>query len=106
MEGWFSCKIQIRARNGKSRRAYLVLQDASGALEPRWRVVLLIRHPSGLVLQVPGRVTRRLSRGYVEIYIPVDAALSLAAQMGVKVEKSATIYGYAARIKEVNPPVA
>jgi hypothetical protein len=105
MDGWLACKIHLKARGGR-RRAYIVLQDASGALAPRWHVVLLIRHPSGVVFRVQGRVTRRLSRGYAEIYIPVDAALSLAAQMGVKVEKSATIYGYAAKIKEVSPPAA
>jgi len=103
MDGWRPCKIHLKVRGGR-RRAYLILQDASGALAPRWHVVLLVRHPSGLVLQVPGKVSRRLSRGYAEIYIPIDAALSLAAQMGVKVEKSTTIYGYAARIKEVSPP--
>ncbi len=105
MDGWVACKIHLKISRGR-RRAYLVLHDASGALVPRWHVVLLIRHPSGLVLQVPGRVSRRLSRGYAEIYIPVDAALSLAAQMGVKPEKSVTVYGYAVKIKEVSPPPA
>ncbi len=103
MEGWLPCKIHIRARGGKPRRAYIVLHDASGVLEPRWYVVLLVRHPSGAVFQVPGRVTRRRSRNYAEIYIPIDAGLSLAAQMGVKPERSMTIYGYAAQIKNVKP---
>jgi hypothetical protein len=103
VDGWLACKIHLKVRGGR-RRAYLVLHDASGALVPQWYVVLLIRHPSGVVLQVPGKVSRRLGRGYAEIYIPVDAALTLAAQMGVKAEKSATIYGYAAKIKEVRPP--
>jgi len=49
-------------------------------------------------------VARRLSRGYVEIYVPTEAALTLAAQMGVRVEKSTTVYGYAAKVKEVAPP--
>ncbi len=104
MDSWLPCKIHLKARNGKPRRAYLVLHDVSGVLEPRVSVVLLVRHPSGVVLQVPGRVSRRRSRNYAEIYIPIDAALSLAAQMGTKPEKSATIYGYAAQIKEVRPP--
>jgi hypothetical protein len=73
-------------------------------LEPRWYVVLLVRHPGGAMFQVSGRVARWLSRGYVEIYVPIDAGLSLAAQMGVKAEKSTTIYGYVARIKNVKPP--
>ncbi len=105
MDGWLACKIHLKIRGGR-RRAYLVLHDASGVLEPRVSVVLLVRHPSGVVLQVPGKVTRRRGRGYAEIYIPIDAALSLAAQMGVKVEKSVTVYGYVAKIKEASPPPA
>ncbi len=105
MDSWLACKIHLKIR-GSRRRAYLIVHDASGALVPRWHVVLLVRHPSGLVLQVPGRVARRRGRNYAEIYIPIDAALALAAQMGVKPEKSTTIYGYAAKIKEVKPPPA
>jgi len=104
MESWAPCKIHLKARGGKVRRAYLVLQDTSGLLEPRVGVVLLVRHPSGMVLQVLGKVSRRRGRNYAEIYIPIDAALTLAAQMGVKPEKSTTIYGYAAQIKNVKPP--
>jgi hypothetical protein len=104
MEAWLPCKIHLKTRGGKVGRAYLVLHDVNGVLEPRAAVVLLVRHPSGVVLQVSGKVTRRLSRGHVEIYVPIDAGLSLAAQMGVKPEKSATIYGYAAQIKNVKPP--
>jgi hypothetical protein len=103
-EHWFPCKIHLKTRRGKVGRAYLVLLDASAALEPRAGAVLLVRHPSGLVLQVQGKVARRLSRGHVEIYIPIDAGLTLAAHMGVKPEKSTTIYGYAAQIKNVKPP--
>jgi len=104
MESWAPCKIHLKARGGKLSRAYIVLQDINGLLEPRVGVVLLVRHPSGVVLQVLGRVSRRRGRNYAEIYIPIDAALTLAAQMGVKAEKSTTIYGYAAKIKEVKPP--
>jgi hypothetical protein len=106
MEGWLPCKIHLKARGGKPSRVYLVLQDANGLLEPRVSVVLLVRHPSGVVLQVPGKVSRRRGRNYAEIYIPIEAGLSLAAQMGVKVEKSTTVYGYAARIKSIKPPSA
>jgi len=104
MEGWLPCKIHLKARGGKLSRAYIVLQDINGWLEPRVGVVLLIRHPSGVVLQVLGRVSRRRGRNYAEIYVPLDAALTLAAQMGVKAEKSTTIYGYAARVKNIKPP--
>jgi len=104
MEGWLPCKIHLKARGGKVRRAYIVLQDVSGWLEPRAGVVLLVRHPSGVVLQVLGKVSRRRGRNYAEIYVPLDAVLTLAAQMGVKPEKSTTIYGYAAQIKNVKPP--
>jgi len=93
MEGWAPCKIHLKARGGKLSRAYVVLLDVSGWLEPRVGVVLLVRHPSGVVLQVPGKVSRRRGRNYAEIYIP----------MGVKPEKSTTIYGYAAQIKNVKP---
>jgi hypothetical protein len=103
-ERWLPCKIQLKTRGGKPRRAYLVLLDAFGVLEPRAGVVLLVRHPSGATFQIPGRVSRRLSRGYVEIYIPADAGLTLAAQMGITPEKSTTVYGYAAQIKSINPP--
>jgi hypothetical protein len=104
MESWAPCKIHLKAHGGKLSRAYIVLQDINGLLEPRAGVVLLVRHPSGVVLQVLGRVSRRRGRGYAEIYIPIDAALTLAAQMGVKAEKSMTIYGYAVKIKNIRPP--
>ena len=103
-EHWFPCKIHLKMRRGKVGRAYLVLHDVNGVLEPRAAVVLLVRHPSGLVLQVQGKVARRRGRNYAEIYIPIDAGLTLAAQMGVKPEKSTTIYGYAAQIKNAKPP--
>jgi hypothetical protein len=103
-EEWLPCKIHIKARGGRPTRVYVVLFDASGWLEPRTSVVLLVRHPSGVVFQVPGKVSRRRGRNYVEIYVPIDAGLVLAAQMGVKAEKSVTIYGYAAQIKSVKPP--
>jgi hypothetical protein len=104
MESWAPCKIYLKVRREKLSRAYIVLQDINGLLEPRAGVVLLVRHPSGVVLQVPGRLSRRRGRGYAEIYIPIDAALTLAAQMGVKAEKSTTIYGYAAKVKNIKPP--
>jgi hypothetical protein len=104
MEAWLPSKIYVKVEKQRPRRAYVVLQDVNGWLEPRASVVLLIKHPNGTVLQVLGKVTRRLSRNYAEIYIPIDAGISLAAQMGVKVEKSVTIYGYATKIKEVKPP--
>jgi len=103
-ERWLPCKIHLKTRGGKVGRAYLVLHDAFGWLAPRVGVVLLVRHPSGAVFQVSGKVLRRLSRSYAEIYIPIDAGLTLAAQMGVKPEKSVTVYGYAAQVKNVKPP--
>jgi hypothetical protein len=104
MEAWLPCKIHLKTRGGKLKRAYAVLLDVNGVLEPRASVVLLVRHPNGLVFQVSGKVARRRGRNYAEIYIPIDAGLTLAAQMGVKAEKSITIYGYAAQIKNVKPP--
>jgi hypothetical protein len=73
-------------------------------LEPRTYVVLLIRHKDGTVYQVPGAVRRRSRGRYVEVDISLDAALSLATYMGISVEKSATIYGYSAQIKNIRMP--
>jgi hypothetical protein len=104
MDVWHSCKVYIKARGGKPRQAYVVMHGNFGALEPRSYVVLLLRHPNGTVIQVPGRVARRRGRGSVEVYVPIDAALTLAAWMGVEVEGNTAIYGYAAQIKELRPP--
>jgi len=103
-EAWIPCKIHIKTQRQKLRRACIVMPDVSGLLEPRTRAVLLIRHKDGAVYQVPGAVRRRLRRRYVEVDIPLDAALSLAAYMGISVEKSATIYGYSAQIKSIRVP--
>ncbi len=103
-EAWLPCKVYVKARGGKPRQAYAVVHGDFGALEPGLYVVLLLRHPNGTVIQVPGRVARRRGRGVVEVYIPIDAALTLATWMGVKVEGNTAIYGYAAQIKEVRPP--
>jgi hypothetical protein len=104
MEAWHPCKIYIKTRGGKPRQAYVVLHDMNGLLEPRAGVVLLVRHPNGTVIQVPGRVARRRGRGYAEIYIPIDAALTLAVWMDIRVEGNSAIYGYAAKIERVRPP--
>ncbi len=103
-EAWIPCKIHIKTQGQKLRRACVVMPDVSGLLEPRTYVVLLIRHKDGTVYQVPGVVRRRLRGRYVEVDIPLDAALSLATYMGISVEKSATIYGYSAQIKSIRVP--
>ena len=104
METWIPCKVYIKARGGKPRQAYVVLHGASGALEPRFYVVLLLRHPTGMVIQVLGKVARQRGAGAVEIYIPVDAAMTLAVWMGVEVKGNTTIYGYVAKIESVHRP--
>ena len=104
MEAWGPCKIYIKTRGGKPRQSYVVMQDVPGVLEPRSYVLLSLRHPNGTVIQVPGRVARRRGRGTVEIYIPVDAAMTLAVWMGVEVKGNTTIYGYVAKIERVQPP--
>jgi hypothetical protein len=103
-EFWHPCKVYIKVQKQKPRQAYVVLHGASVVLDPRSYVLLLLRHPNGTVIQVPGRVARRRSRDAVEIYIPVDAALTLAVWMGVKVEGNTAIYGYAAKIESVHRP--
>jgi hypothetical protein len=103
-ETWLPCKIYIKTRGGKPRQSYVVMPDVSGVLNPRSYVVLLLKHPNGTVIQVPGRVARKRSRGSVEIYIPINAALTLAIWMNTKVEGNTTIYGYAAKINSVQPP--
>ncbi len=100
-EAWLPCKVYVKMRGGKPRQAYVVLHDASGALEPRSYVLLSLKHPSGAVIQVPGRVVRRRSRGAVEVYIHIDAALTLAVWMGVEVKGNTAIYGYAAKIERI-----
>ena len=106
MDVWITCKVYIKTREGKPRQAYVVLHGSLGALEPRSNVVLSLRHPNGTVIQVPGRVVRRRSNKSLEIYIPVDAAMTLAVWAGAKVEGNTVIYNYAAQIKEVRPPTA
>jgi len=104
MEAWHPCKVYIKTRGGKPRQAYVVMHDATGSLEPRFYVLLLLRHPNGTVIQVPGKVVRRRSRDAVEIYIPVAAALTLAVWAGIKVEGNTVVYGYAAKIEGIHRP--
>jgi hypothetical protein len=103
-DAWIPCRLYIKTQGQKPRAAYIILHDAAGMLEPRASVALLIRHPDGVIFQVPGRVARRRGAGAVEIYIPLDAALSLAAHIGARVEGNTAVYGYAAQVKEVRPP--
>ena len=104
MEAWHPCKIYIKVQNQKPRQAYVILHGAFGALEPRFYVLLSLRHPNGVAIQVLGKVARRRSRDAVEIYIPIDAALTLAAWAGVKVEGNTAIYDYVAKIENVQLP--
>jgi len=104
METWIPCKVYIKARGGKPRQAYVVLSPTSHYLKPQSYVVLLLRHPTGMVIQVLGKVARQRGAGAVEIYIPVDAAMTLAVWMGVEVKGNTTIYGYVAKIESVHRP--
>jgi hypothetical protein len=103
-EAWSPCKVYIKFQKQKPRQAYVVLHTALNYLKPKSYVVLLIMHPNGTVFQVLGRVARRRGNSSLEIYIPVDAALTLAAWMNVKVEGNTTIHGYVAKIDRVQPP--
>jgi len=104
MEVWYPCKVYIKVQKQRPRQAYIVLSPTSHYLKPQSYVVLSLKHPNGIVIQVPGKVARQRGRGSVEVYIPVDAALTLATWMGVKVEGNTTIYGYAAKIESVHRP--
>jgi hypothetical protein len=104
MDVWITCKVYIKVQKQKPRQAYVILHGAFGALEPGSYVVLSLRHPSGVVIQAPGKVARRRGASAVEVYIPLDAALTLATWMNAKIEGNTAIYGYAAQIKEVKPP--
>jgi len=104
MEAWYPCKVYIKVQKQKPRQAYIVLSPTLHYLKPQSYVVLSLKHPNGMVIQVPGRVARQRGAGTVEIYIPVDAALTLAVWMGVKVEGNTTIHGYAAKIESAHRP--
>ncbi|MFZ8810620.1 MAG: hypothetical protein ACO2PN_21245, partial [Pyrobaculum sp.] len=71
------------------------VQPASGE-----RLVLLLRHKSGVVYLAAG-VAAKPRRGYAEVRMPRDAALSLAELAGGRAE-----YSYAAKIKGLSLPLA
>ena len=107
MEKWLPCRITLMAsKNSKIARVYL--PDVPGALQPKMRVVLMLKHPNGTVIQVVGIVERVLKKlqnyRYVSVLIPWQAAISLARLVGAPVEsgKKIELYDYMVQIENVN----
>ena len=109
MERWLPCRIALVAgKTSKIARVYL--PDVPGALKPKMRVVMTLKHPNGTAIQVVGiveRILRRLQNyRYVSILIPWQAAVSLARLVGASVEsgKKIELYDYTVQIEEANMP--
>ncbi|MFZ8809611.1 MAG: hypothetical protein ACO2PN_16100 [Pyrobaculum sp.] len=106
MEPWLVCRVILYAHR---RRRALAAVRMWTALEPGTRAALLLRNGDGAVFQVGGLIRRSAAgEGHhrVEVQIPWDAALSLAAWAGkaVKEGDTAVLHGYVAQIKGVPPP--
>jgi hypothetical protein len=105
VERWLVCRVVLRSYR---RRAAVVVRTWH-PLETGARAALLLRNGDGGVFQVSGFV-RRSAAGVghfrVEVQIPWDAALSLAAWAGKAVEEggATVLNAYAARIKGVPLP--
>jgi hypothetical protein len=106
MEQWLVCRVVLHAY--RRRRAVVVVRTWR-PLEAGARAILLLRNGSGEVFQV-GRFVRRSAAGEghyrVEVRIPWDAALSLAAWAKKAVKKGGrtALHSYVARIKGMALP--
>ena len=109
MEKWLPCRITLVSGKG-SNIARVYLPDVPGALQPKMRVVLSLKHPNGTVIQVVGIVERVLKKlqnyRYVSVLIPWQAAVSLARLVGASVEsgKKIELYDYTVQIEEASLP--
>jgi hypothetical protein len=106
MEQWLVCRVVLHAY--RRRRAVVVVRTWR-PLEAGARAILLLRNGSGEVFQVGGFVRRSAAgEGHyrVEVRIPWDAALSLAAcaKKAVKEGGRTALHSYVARIKGMALP--
>jgi len=105
MERWLVCRVVLWARR---RRAFAVVRTWQ-PLEAGRRVALLLRGADGAVFQVAGAVARSAAgEGHhrVDVQIPWETALSLAAWAGKAVREGGTtvLHSYVAWIKGMSLP--
>jgi hypothetical protein len=106
MEWWLICRVVLHAY--RRRRAFVAVRTW---FDPGvgTRLVLLLRNRVGDMFQVAGGVTKSAAgEGYylVEVQIPWDVAVSLAAWAGRAVKEGAAtaLHSYVVRIKGVTLP--
>jgi hypothetical protein len=105
--GWWSpCRLLLYSY--RRRRAAAVMRMWR-PLEVGTRRVLFLRAADGVVFQVAGDVDKVVAReGHyrVELQIPWETALSLAAWAGKAVRESAktVLHSYVARVEGIDPP--
>jgi len=94
---WSTCRFTLSSKQASLLIAAGV-QPASGE-----RLVLLLRHKSGVVYLAAG-VAAKPRRGYAEVRMPRDAGLSLAELAGRG--GGGPLYDYAVKIKGLSLPTA
>jgi len=103
---WFPSKLTLYT--GKHKRALLVIK--AGVPAEAGTVVLLFRRAGDTaVLRVTGTISKA-RRNYLEIRLPWDAAVSLAAFAGKKIDASnpegkVVIHDYVVKIEDWRPPL-
>jgi hypothetical protein len=106
MERWLICRVVLHAY--RRRRASVVVRTWQ-PLEAGRRGALLLRGADGAVFQVAGAVAKSAAgEGHyrVEVRIPWESALSLAAWAGKAVRENGrtVLHNYVAWIKGMSPP--
>jgi len=106
MNPWLACRVILYAYK---RKKAVVAVRTWHPLEAGTRQVLLLRGRDGDVFQVVGAVSKVVTReGYsrVELQIPWDAAVSLAAWAGKTVREGGTtvLHSYIAQVKGMALP--
>ena len=103
---WFPSKLTLYT--GRHKRALLVIK-AGVPVEAGTVVLLFRRAGDSVVLRVAGAISKA-RRNYLEIRLPWDAAVSLAAFAGRKIDASnpegkAVIHDYVVKIEDWRPPL-